>query len=52
MKFNIDLNLMVAFYKDFIEFIWTFSLICWFGTFKIKQENSLSKILITCSKVP
>ena len=50
-KFNVEKTLMTLFYRSFVESVVTFSLICWYGSITVKQENSLSKLIKVSSRI-
>ena len=48
--FNVDNCFMKILYSCFIESVWTFSFICWFGPVRLKNRKKLDHIVKLCSK--
>lgn len=48
---NVNKKMLCNFYYSFIESLLTFSFICSFSVLSIKDRNSLSSIVNTCSKI-
>ena len=49
--FSVDRNLVSHFYKSFIESVLSFSFICWFHSLRMKNRNSLQRIVRIASKI-
>lgn len=50
-NFRVDSTFMRMFYSCFIESVFTFSFICWFGALSLKNKKHLQRIVHTCGKI-
>ena len=49
--FKIDQNIMMSFYRTFVQSVITYNFLSWFGNLSVQNKNKLSKILNTASKI-
>jgi len=49
--FNVDKTMMCLFYKSFIESVFTFSIIAWYGNLNFRGKNHQNNIVKVAGKV-